>query len=240
MELLDWREGHPYSRLFGDIYFSQSSGIKETRHVFLRNNHLARRWQALVPGELFTIGETGFGTGLNFLCAWQLWRETMPEKARLHFVSTEKYPLGHADLGRAQAMWPELAALSKLLLSQYDAASSGTQQMSFDDGRVTLTLLLGDVRETLPQLHAVIDAWFLDGFAPARNPEMWQPELFGTIARLSSRGATFATYTCAGIVRRALISAGFEVEKVPGFGTKREMLRGTYIPSTTILARAVK
>ncbi len=240
MELLDWRDGQPYSRIFGDIYFSRSSGIEEARHVFLRNNCLAKRWQALAPKGLFTVAETGFGTGLNFLCAWQLWRETAPETARLQFVSTEKYPLSCADLGRALAMWPELSALTRLLLTQYALPSSGMQQLLFNDGRVTLTLLLGDACETLSQLHAEIDAWFLDGFAPAKNPDMWQPELFDTMSRLSAHGATFATYTCAGMVRRGLISAGFEVEKVPGFGTKREMLRGSYVHPTMILAGAVK
>ncbi|TSA50585.1 MAG: bifunctional tRNA (5-methylaminomethyl-2-thiouridine)(34)-methyltransferase MnmD/FAD-dependent 5-carboxymethylaminomethyl-2-thiouridine(34) oxidoreductase MnmC, partial [Nitrosomonadales bacterium] len=165
MELLDWRDGQPYSRLYGDVYFSRTSGIEETRHVFLQQNRLDARWRNLTPGSLFTIAETGFGTGLNFLSAWQLWRETAPENARLHFVSMEKYPLSPVEFAQALALWPELATCSATLLDQYRAPCPGWRRLTFDGGRVTLTLLLGDARVTLPQLHAKVDVWFLDGFA---------------------------------------------------------------------------
>jgi tRNA 5-methylaminomethyl-2-thiouridine biosynthesis bifunctional protein len=209
------------------VYFSRESGIAEAHHVFLQHNHLQERWQSL-SDALFTIGETGFGTGLNFLCAWQLWSQSAPPHARLHFVSTEKYPLSHDDLARALALWPELAAFSAPLLEQYRDLAPGWHHMVFDGGRVTLTLLIGDARSTLPELRAHVDAWFLDGFAPAKNPEMWAPELLTEIARLSSPHTTFSTFTSAGEVKRAMRSLGFEVEKVPGFGRKWEMLRGRY------------
>ncbi|HQR50144.1 MAG TPA: bifunctional tRNA (5-methylaminomethyl-2-thiouridine)(34)-methyltransferase MnmD/FAD-dependent 5-carboxymethylaminomethyl-2-thiouridine(34) oxidoreductase MnmC [Methylophilaceae bacterium] len=229
---LEWRDGQPISAIYGDVYFSRESGIAETRHVFLQHNRLAGRWHGLRQ-PLFTIAETGFGTGLNFLCAWQLWRECAPSDARLHFVSTEKFPLSSDDLAKALTLWPELSGLSAQLLEQYRWLAPGWRRMEFDDGRVTLTLLIGDARATLPQLRASVDAWFLDGFAPAKNPEMWQPELFAQIARLSVPGCTFATFTSAGAVRRGLEASGFNVEKVAGFGTKREMLCGEYAGGTT-------
>jgi tRNA 5-methylaminomethyl-2-thiouridine biosynthesis bifunctional protein len=225
--VLDWQDGQPVSALYGDVYFSRESGIAETRHVFLHNNRLQERWQSFA-GSLFTIAETGFGTGLNFLCAWQLWRSTAPKHARFHFVSTEKFLLSSSDLEHALALWPELGELSRLLIAQYMRITPGWQRLTFDDGRVMLTLLVGDARETLPQLQAKVDAWFLDGFSPAKNPEMWQPEIFRQLARLAAPGCTVATFTSAGFVRRGLQEAGFAMEKVPGYGSKREMLRGVF------------
>jgi tRNA 5-methylaminomethyl-2-thiouridine biosynthesis bifunctional protein len=231
--IVDWQDGQPVSALYGDVYFSRESGIAETRYVFLQNNCLRERWQTLGQ-NVFTIGETGFGTGLNFLCAWQLWREVAPLHARLHFVSTEKFRLAHDELKRALALWPELAPLSRLLLTQYKRIVPGWQRLSFDGGRVTLTLLVGDARETLPQLEAKVDAWFLDGFAPAKNPEMWQQEIFDQLARLSAPECTVATFTSAGFVRRGLQAAGYTMEKVPGYGNKWEMLRGELAGPATV------
>ncbi|HTO19749.1 MAG TPA: bifunctional tRNA (5-methylaminomethyl-2-thiouridine)(34)-methyltransferase MnmD/FAD-dependent 5-carboxymethylaminomethyl-2-thiouridine(34) oxidoreductase MnmC [Pseudomonas sp.] len=226
---LDWDEhGQPLSRQFGDVYFSRASGLEETRHVFLRHNRIAERCAALADDGRLVIGETGFGTGLNFLCAWQTFAEHAPAGARLHFVSVEKYPLDGEDLRRALALWPELAAFSTPLLEQYAGIQPGFQRLLFDGGRVLLTLLVGDALECLPQLDAQVDAWFLDGFAPAKNPQMWTSELFTQLARLSAPGASLATFTCAGTVRRGLIEAGFRMEKVKGFGHKREMLAGLY------------
>ena len=226
---LDWDEhGQPLSRQFGDVYFSRASGLEETRHVFLRHNRIAERCAALADDGRLVIGETGFGTGLNFLCAWQAFAEHAPAGARLHFVSVEKYPLDGEDLRRALALWPELAVFSTPLLEQYAGIQPGFQRLLFDGGRVLLTLLVGDALECLPQLDAQVDAWFLDGFAPAKNPQMWTPELFTQLARLSAPGASLATFTCAGTVRRGLIEAGFRMEKVKGFGHKREMLAGLY------------
>lgn len=192
---LDWLDGQPVSVAFGDVYFSRSSGLEETRHVFLRHNQLAERFAALPPDGQFSIGETGFGTGLNFLCAWQHFLQHAPATARLHFISAEKYPLTAQDLSQALALWPELASQAQQLLRQYDVLSHGWHRFVLEGGRILLTLLVGDVLEVLPQLDARIDAWFLDGFAPSKNPDMWQAELFQIIARLSAPGATFATFT---------------------------------------------
>ncbi|GHD72215.1 bifunctional tRNA (5-methylaminomethyl-2-thiouridine)(34)-methyltransferase MnmD/FAD-dependent 5-carboxymethylaminomethyl-2-thiouridine(34) oxidoreductase MnmC [Vogesella fluminis] len=223
---LDWSTGQPVSADYGDVYFSRESGLDETRHVFIGHNQLPQRFAALTPEQLFSIGETGFGTGLNFLAAWQCFLQHAPAGARLSFVSTEKHPLTTADLVQAQAMWPELATQAAALQQQYDVMAPGWHRFVLENGRVILTLLIGDVLETLPQLEARIDAWFLDGFAPARNPEMWQPALFRQLARLSHRGTTLATFSSAGIVRRGLEEAGFGIEKVAGYGKKRDMTRG--------------
>ena len=224
---LQWHENQPYSSQYGDVYFSTDSGLEETNYVFLQHNQLKARWENLNQDH-FTIGETGFGTGLNFLCAWQLWREAAPASARLHFISTEKHPLHLADLQTALALWPSLQAMSNQLVEQYQYVSTGWHRLIFDEGRVSLTLLIGDVNATLPHLKGKIDAWFLDGFSPAKNPEMWQSSLFEQIAKHSHAQTTFATFTSAGDIRRALQSAGFAVSKASGFGKKREMLFGQY------------
>ncbi|MFI8610546.1 bifunctional tRNA (5-methylaminomethyl-2-thiouridine)(34)-methyltransferase MnmD/FAD-dependent 5-carboxymethylaminomethyl-2-thiouridine(34) oxidoreductase MnmC [Pseudomonas sp. NPDC077649] len=230
---LDWDErGQPLSRHFGDVYFSQQDGLEETRYVFLANNDLAARFAALGNGECLCIGETGFGTGLNFLCAWQLFEQQAPAGARLHFVSVEKYPLQLADLQRALALWPELAPQAEQLLVQYRAIHPGYQRLLLADGRIALTLLIGDALEQLAQLDARIDAWFLDGFNPAKNPQMWTPELFAELARLSAPGATLGTFSSAGVVRRALNDAGFRMKRVPGLGKKWEVLKGRFIGAT--------
>ncbi|MFV9682289.1 bifunctional tRNA (5-methylaminomethyl-2-thiouridine)(34)-methyltransferase MnmD/FAD-dependent 5-carboxymethylaminomethyl-2-thiouridine(34) oxidoreductase MnmC [Pseudomonas sp. NY15367] len=224
---LDWDEhGQPLSRSYGDVYFSRANGLEETRHVFLAHNQIIERCQALPAGGRLVIGETGFGTGLNFLCAWQAFADHAPSDARLHFVSVEKFPLTQTDLQRALALWPELGPYAEQLLAQYRAIHPGFQRLLLDGGRVVLTLMIGDVLDCLPQLDARVDAWFLDGFAPAKNPEMWTDTLFAELARLSAPGATLATFTSAGFVRRGLIAAGFAVVRVKGFGHKREMLAG--------------
>lgn len=227
---LDWdAEGQPLSRLFGDVYFSNQNGLAETRHVFLANNDLPARFSALGEAEQLAIGETGFGTGLNFLCTWQLFEQQACPGARLHFVSVEKYPLTHGDLQRALALWPELAPFAHELLGQYVALHPGFQRLIFAGGRVILTLLIGDALELLPQLDARIDAWFLDGFAPAKNPQMWTPELFVELARLSGPGTSIGTFTSTGYVRRRLNDAGFKMQRVPGLGNKWEVLKGQFI-----------
>lgn len=222
--MIDWIEGEPYSRRFGDVYFSRLGGIEEKRHVFLAGNRLPERFAQLPPAGRFVIGETGFGTGLNFLCAWQLFEASAPPLARLHFVSTELIPLSRDDFARAVRLWPELVDRGEALLAQWDELAPGWHRFAFD--RVTLTLLVGDARATLPELDAEVDAWFLDGFTPARNPELWTPELMHCLSRLSHAGTTCATYSSAGQVRRDLEAAGFRVERAPGFGPKREMLVG--------------
>ncbi|UNG20448.1 bifunctional tRNA (5-methylaminomethyl-2-thiouridine)(34)-methyltransferase MnmD/FAD-dependent 5-carboxymethylaminomethyl-2-thiouridine(34) oxidoreductase MnmC [Stutzerimonas zhaodongensis] len=222
---LDWDEnGQPQSRRYGDVYFSRGSGMAETNHVFLQPNRLAERFAALQAGERLVIGETGFGTGLSFLCAWALFERTAPANSALHFVSVEKHPLTRDDLRRALTLWPELQLQARQLLDQYVAINPGFQQFRF--GQVTLTLLVGDALDRLKDLNAQVDAWFLDGFAPPKNPDMWQPELFEQVARLSAPGATLATFSSAGSVRRALKETGFEIKRIPGFGQKWENLQG--------------
>jgi tRNA 5-methylaminomethyl-2-thiouridine biosynthesis bifunctional protein len=227
---LDWDEqGRPRSRVFDDVYFSDKSGLDETRYVFLEQNRLAERFAALPASGRLVIGETGFGTGLNFLCAWQLFEQHAVAGARLHFVSVEKYPLSPADLQRALALWPELKPLADQLLKHYVAIHQGFQRITLADGRVTLTLLIGDALEQLPQLDAQIDAWFLDGFAPAKNPDMWTAELFVELARLAAPGSTISTFTSTGWVRRLLNAAGFKMKRTPGIGHKWEILRGEFL-----------
>ena len=224
--LIDWQDGQPVSRRFGDVYFSRDSGLEETRHVFLEGNGLRARWAALPAHGRFTIGETGFGTGLNFAAAWALWDEVAPPDARLRYVSVERDPLAATDISRTLGLWPALARYREALLAQWTEVAPGWHRFVFGGGRVLLTLLAGDVRAVLPRLDGRVDAWFLDGFAPAKNPEMWRADVLAEVARLSAPGATCATYTVAGEVRRGLEAAGFAVEKTPGFGRKREMLRG--------------
>ncbi|VVQ06870.1 tRNA 5-methylaminomethyl-2-thiouridine biosynthesis bifunctional protein MnmC [Pseudomonas fluorescens] len=227
---LDWDDqGRPYSRVFDDVYFSDQSGLDETRYVFIEQNRLAERFAALPGGGRLVIGETGFGTGLNFLCAWQVFEQHAAAGARLHFVSVEKYPLSPHDLQRALALWPELKVFADQLLEQYVAIHQGFQRLTLDHGRVTLTLLIGDALEQLPQLDARIDAWFLDGFAPAKNPDMWTAELFAELARLAAPGASISTFTSTGWVRRLLNAAGFKMKRTPGIGHKWEILRGEFL-----------
>ncbi|WP_448650286.1 bifunctional tRNA (5-methylaminomethyl-2-thiouridine)(34)-methyltransferase MnmD/FAD-dependent 5-carboxymethylaminomethyl-2-thiouridine(34) oxidoreductase MnmC [Pseudomonas fluorescens] len=227
---LDWDEqGRPHSRVFDDVYFSDKSGLEETRYVFLEQNRLQERFAALPASGRLVIGETGFGTGLNFLCAWQLFAQHAVAGARLHFVSVEKYPLSLTDLQRALALWPELAPFAEQLLAQYIAIHPGFQRLVLDNGRVTLTLLIGDALEQLPQLDAQVDAWFLDGFAPAKNPDMWTAELFAELARLAAPGSTISTFTSTGWVRRLINAAGFKMKRTPGIGHKWEILRGEFL-----------
>jgi tRNA 5-methylaminomethyl-2-thiouridine biosynthesis bifunctional protein len=220
--------GTPVSDLFGDIYFSDNGGLDETDYVFLHKNQLPERWFTH-PRAFFHIAETGFGTGLNFLLTWLRFRQYKTESKtcqRLYFSSFEKYPLSKADLTKALAAWPQLAELSTLLLHSYPVALPGPHRMSFDGGSVVLDLWLGDVNELLPQVpqHNKVDAWFLDGFAPSKNPDMWQQNLFNQMFRLSHSTTTASTFTCAGFVRRGLNEAGFSAKKTKGHGQKREML----------------
>ncbi len=235
---LNWDEdGQPLSSVFGDVYFSRANGLAETRHVFLQHNHLAQRWKALPDKAHFVIAETGFGSGLNFLAAWELWLTTAPSSAQLHFVSVEKFPLNKNDLKRALALWPELGHLSRQLIEAYPCiVGEGFYRLSFLDGRIKLTLIINDAARGFSKLltttdplysqySAKIDAWFLDGFAPSKNPQMWSEDLFSCIHQLSDAGTTAATFSAAAIVKKGLKFAGFTIEKVAGFGRKREMLK---------------
>lgn len=218
-------DGIPYSERFEDVYFSAAGGLAEARHTFLLGNELPHRWARV---QRFTIVECGFGTGLNFLATWQAWQASAPAGARLHYVAVEKHPLAHDDLARTFAAWPELAPLARELTGVYPPPVPGFHRLHVAGGRVALTLLLGDATAMLSRLDAAADAFFLDGFAPAKNPQMWSAALFRELARLAAPGATLATYSVAGEVRRALAAAGFRVEKRTGYGRKREMLVGVF------------
>ena len=225
---LDWSEdGTPVSQQFGDVYFSRHSGIDETRYVFLEQNDLPARLKALADTKTatFHIGETGFGTGLNFLCAWQL-RDLIAPHCRLQFSTVEKYPLTPESLAKALSHWPQLAPYCERLLALYPVLTAGWHHISFIEERVDLNLYIGDVLEGFGALQSplqgTVDAWFLDGFAPAKNPDMWSPELFAQLRRLAKTGTTFSTFTAASAVREGLKTAGFDVTRVKGYGRKRQ------------------
>ncbi len=229
---IDWSESQPHSSAFDDIYFSQQSGTSETEHVFINANNLPKRFADQDPQRPFVIAETGFGTGLNFLCARKLWLKAAPKTAQLHFISCEKYPFTPADLKQAHQLFapdPELASGCEQLQKLWPKPVSGFHRLNLDQGRIQLTLLYGDATEMLSQLNAQIDCWFLDGFAPSKNPEMWREELFAQLRRLSHAKTTLATFTCAGLVRRGLKASGFEIRKIPGYGRKREMLCADFV-----------
>ncbi|WP_263754280.1 bifunctional tRNA (5-methylaminomethyl-2-thiouridine)(34)-methyltransferase MnmD/FAD-dependent 5-carboxymethylaminomethyl-2-thiouridine(34) oxidoreductase MnmC [Kosakonia cowanii] len=227
-------EGTPVSRDFDDVYFSNDNGLEETRYVFLGGNGLQTRFPEH-SRKLFIVAESGFGTGLNFLTLWQAFaafRAEHPDATleRLHFISFEKFPLTRDDLQKAHAHWPELAPFAGQLQAQWPQAFAGCHRLLLDEGRVTLDLWFGDINQltdTLDEsLNQQVDAWFLDGFAPSKNPDMWTPALFQAMARLTRAGGTLATFTSAGFVRRGLQEAGFTMQKRKGFGRKREMLSG--------------
>ncbi|EHJ4149084.1 bifunctional tRNA (5-methylaminomethyl-2-thiouridine)(34)-methyltransferase MnmD/FAD-dependent 5-carboxymethylaminomethyl-2-thiouridine(34) oxidoreductase MnmC [Enterobacter hormaechei] len=239
-------EGTPVSREFDDVYFSNDNGLEETRYVFLDGNHLGTRFPEH-PRSLFVVAESGFGTGLNFLTLWQAFdcfRAAYPEATlqRLHFISFEKFPLTAHDLRLAHQRWPELAHWAEQLQTQWPPAIGGCHRLILDDGRVTLDLWLGDINDLTDKLddsmNQKVDAWFLDGFAPAKNPDMWSPHLFSAMARLARPGATLATFTSAGFVRRGLQEAGFTMRKTKGFGRKRDMLVGVMEQDLAIPAQA--
>lgn len=222
---------------FGDIFFSPEDGLAESRHVFLGGNLLPGRWAGR---RRFAVVETGFGTGLNFLAAWKMFTETAVPDAVLDYVSFERYPLTPAEIGRFLAPWAEeLGPYLDRLLAQYPLRIPGFHRVALGNAR--LTLVFGDVSETLPSLVVPrgIDAWFLDGFAPAKNPDMWSQALFDGMARLSAPGATAATFTAAGVVRRGLAAAGFAVEKKKGFGRKRDMTAAVFQGAAAVVANNI-
>ncbi len=217
----------PTAPSFGDRYFGSADGIGESRAVFLEGNHLSTRFAALDAGCHFVIGELGFGTGLNVLLAARLFESTAPAGARLSLISAEKHPLSAGDLARALAAWPELRAGSNRLFERYPPPAPGFHRIALGE-RIDLILMFGDARAMWEVQPTPVDAWFLDGFAPARNPAMWSAGLFETLARRSRTGATLATFSAAGAVRRRLAEAGFEIRRREGYGDKRHRLEGEY------------
>ena len=207
-----------YSKEFDDIYFSPEDGIGESNAVFLDGINAPHCWK---DKKAFTIAELGFGSGLNFLLTAKLWIETTSPDQRLNYYSTEKYPLDKTQIDEA-LMWPELRPYVSALLDDYP-----NNDTMFDD-RVKLNILIGDSLDRLKAENFKADAWYLDGFAPRKNPDMWRDEIFTEMARLSNEGAKLATFTAAGFVRRGLENVGFNMIKRPGFGNKREMLSGQF------------
>ncbi|WJS01496.1 tRNA (5-methylaminomethyl-2-thiouridine)(34)-methyltransferase MnmD [Roseibium aggregatum] len=231
---LEWLQGDvPRAEGFNDTYFSKAGGLAETRHVFLQGNGLPGRFDGC---ERFTIAELGFGTGLNFLTTLAAWQERT-NRPDLTFVTFELFPMTGEQLARALAAFPELASLAEELLQAWSPESGWN---SLKIAGANLQIGIGDARELIGELSAgmtgdgdgevpaiaPIDAWFLDGFSPARNPELWDADLLKVAADLTANGGTLATYTAAGWVRRNLQAAGFEIEKAEGFAGKREMVKG--------------
>ncbi len=219
--------GTPISSEFGDVYHSAASGPGQAHHVFVSGNDLPARW---ADTRAFCIVETGFGLGLNFLATWDAWRQDPRRSERLHFVSVERHPFSAADLALAHARYPDFARLSADLRAAWPTLVPGMHRLHFDHGCVTLTLVFADVAAALPQLLLDADAFYLDGFAPERNPDMWSARTMQALARIAKPDATLATWCVARSVRDALGAAGFATDRRAGFGTKRDMLVGRYAP----------
>lgn len=232
---LIWRDGVPESTRFGEAYFSRDNGLAEARYVFIDQNGLQERFRTLGAHQHFVIAATGFGTGLNFLAAWAEWQTQRPadDNAILHFISVERFPLPRADLEKALSCWPELAAQAAGLIAQYPPLIQGAHRLVLAGGSVRLTLYFGDVLEAWRDMEFQADAWFLDGFASDLNPEMWPDEAIRLIPNHSKPGTTLATFTSAGPITRSLETAGFVMQRAPGFGDKPEMLQGEFQSGAT-------
>jgi len=215
-----YQEGTPYSEAFGDVYHSAAGGLAQAEHVFLKGNQLPDRWRGR---ENFVILETGFGFGINFLATWQAWRRDPRRCGRLHFVSVEKHPFSLQDLRTLHQRYPQVEEEAAELHAAWPLLVPGGHRLVFEGAAVTLTLFFADIK-VLRDLRLAADAIYLDGFAPAKNPEMWSPQTLRALSRLAAPGATAATWSVASPVRAALEETGFSVEKRPGFGFKKEML----------------
>jgi len=220
---LIWQAGNkPYSQRFGDHFYSREDGRAECCHVFLHANKLPQRWPS---HNRFNIAELGFGTGLNFLETWRQWCRHRTPDQHLHFTSFEAYPLASEDIERALGTWPQLALQTKKLLQKWPQLTSNPRAWEMDS-QTTLTIIKADAFDGLRGWSDCAHAWYLDGFSPERNPDMWSQKLLNEVYTHTWPAGTFATYTAAGWVRRTLQSAGFTVEKLPGHANKRHMLAG--------------
>jgi tRNA 5-methylaminomethyl-2-thiouridine biosynthesis bifunctional protein len=234
-------DGTPFSETYGDVYHTRAGGLGQARHVFLGGNDLPQRWRGR---ERFVIVETGFGLGVNFLATWAAWRNDVARCGELHFVSFEKHPLAVDDLASAHAAilaadpdsdsLAELAALAAELCSAWPPLAAGKHTLHFAGGALSLSLIFADATSALPQSPARADAFYLDGFSPAKNPALWTPELLCGLSRLAAPGATLATWSVAAGMRRSLAASGWRLEKAPGFCGKREMLRGVLGDATGV------
>ena len=218
----------PISEAYADVYHSAAGGPAQARHVFLAGNDLPARWQGQTR---FTILETGFGLGLNFLATWLAWQSDTQRCHELHFISLEKHPFHAPDLALAHAAWPEFVLIAEELRRHWPPLTEGEHRVELAEGRIVLRLVFGDAVESLPNLEAAVDAVYLDGFSPAKNPDLWSPALCCALARTAVNGATLATWTVAGSVRQALRAAQFSLKKRPGFASKWQMLVGRYVQS---------
>lgn len=230
-EPVEWHpDGRPFSARFQEGYHSEAGAVAQARHVFLGGCGLPGAW---AHAPQWRILETGLGLGLNFLTSWQAWRDDPARPGRLHFVSIEGYPVSAADLLRAAAaQGPALAALGAELAAQWHGLLPGCHRLVFEQGRVMLTLCVGEVQPMLRALQPFdADSLFLDGFSPQKNPQMWTPEVLKAVARFARPGTGIATWTIARAVRDALAPLGFVVEKAPGLPPKRDCLRGRYAPA---------
>ncbi len=213
----------PFSPRFGDHFYAREDGRSETAHVFLGYNGLPARW---AHASSFVIGELGFGTGLNLFETWRQWINVRRDSQQLTFVSFEAYPMRAGDIRLAISRWPELMPLCEAFLADWPDAPEGVVRIRLDP-QTTVEIRIGPALSGVEAWDSAADAWYLDGFAPARNPDMWSADLMAAVAAHTAAGGTFATYTAAGWVRRNLAAAGFSVAKVAGHGRKREMLAGT-------------
>lgn len=220
-----WHKGKPYSSVFQDTYASVDGAIAEAKCVFIDGNHLIERWESQ---STLVVAELGFGAGLNFLTTWQEMLKAAPACAKLHYIVCEKYPLTHYDLEKIYELYPDVREQAKALLTQYPNFYHGVHQLVFAGGRVKLTLYFSDVLDFVKELAVPVDAWFLDGFAPKRNPDMWADAVMERIAQLSVETTTLATYSVAGSVCQALQTVGFATKKCPGFGSKRHRLEAIF------------
>ena len=240
-EPVEWQsdgtlEGSPFNPRFSDRYRSEHGGIEQAREVFLKGCGLPGLWAGQ---QHWCILENGFGLGLNFLVAWQAWKDAPGRPLLLHFVSTEAYPVSRADLLRAAAAQPELLPLAGQLAAQFWGMLPGVHRLVFEDGRVLLTLLIGDAKTMLRKQNLQADSIFLDGFSPDRNPEMWDLPVSKALARCCRQGARLATWTVARSVRDALKQSGFAVQKAPGVPPKRDSLQGEFSPDWTLRRAAL-
>ena len=238
------KNGTPYSTQFEDLYFSDDQGLDETTHVFIKNNKLLARWKDWAEQQ-FVIAETGFGTGLNFLVTMLHFEEFDKQSEnvgfKLHFISIEKFPISQSNLHKILLLYPQLKKYLQPLLEQYPIPVAGCHRLTFLGGKVILDLWLGDVHDVLPKIEnkplGLVDTWFLDGFSPSKNPEMWAQSLFENMALMSKDQCHFATYTAAGYVKRGLREAGFKVQKQPAHGLKKDMLVGSIVKSADTKSR---
>lgn len=227
-EPVEWLpDGTPYSPRFGDRYHSENGGLTQARQVFLHGCGLPAAWAGQTQWRIL---ETGFGFGLNFLVTWAAWRADPARCTLLHFVSTEAWPVGAENLLRATSVHPELAPLARELHAQWWGLLPGVHRLGFEGGRVMLTLYVGDTQAMLRQQLPTVDAVYLDGFSPQRNPEIWDSHTLKAVARCCRRGTRLATWTIARAVRDALAQCGFEVTRAPGVPPKRDNLHATYNP----------